>query len=296
MVAVFALPGNEALAIDLANLTGSQRGELEVRRFPDEESYVRVLTDVAGQDIFLVCSLSSPDSKFLPLVFAARTIRELGAASVGLIAPYLPYLRQDKAFHPGEALSSKIFADLLSREFDSLITVDPHLHRYSSLDELYAIPAHIVRSAALIGRWAKVNVPSALIVGPDRESAQWVAEIAAIADVPWTVFRKDRRGDRDVQLAAPPLAAWRNRTPVLVDDIISSGATMIEGAELILACGLKTPYCVAVHALFDAATGAKIDGIARQLLTTDTILNEFSHFQMGPLIAEQIEGGISELK
>lgn len=288
MVAIFALPGNEALAIDLARLTGSQCGELEVRRFPDGESYVRVLTDVAGQDIFLVCSLNSPDLKFLSLIFAAHTIRSLGARSIGLVAPYLSYLRQDMAFHEGEAISSKIFARLLDREFDSLITVDPHLHRYPALRAVFDIRARAVRSAAMIGQWIKLNVDSALIVGPDVESAQWVEEVAQAAGAPWINFRKERLGDRDVQLVAPSLAACSDRTPVLVDDIVSSGSTMVEGAKLLGAAGLDSPYCIAVHALFDDATGTLIESLARKFLTTDTVPNKYSQFHVAPLIAEQI--------
>ena len=288
MAVFFALPESEALAWDLAELTASDCGELEVRHFPDSESYVRVLSDVAGQDVFLVCGLDSPDAKFLSLAFAARTIRSLGASSIGLIAPYLPYLRQDKAFHEGEAISSQIFADLVGREFDQVITVDPHLHRYASLDAVYGIKTRVVRSAELIGEWVRKNVDSALIVGPDSESAQWVEGIAHAAGVPWTAFRKERRGDRDVELVAPSFEEWREHTPVLVDDIVSSGATMVGGARLLRAAGLPSPYCVAVHALFDDATGARIESLTRQFLTTDTVPNKYSHFRVAPLIASHL--------
>jgi len=293
MAAFFALPGSEALAIDLAELTASTCGALEVRHFPDGESYVRVRSEVAKQDVFLVCGLDSPDAKFLSLAFAARTIRSRGARSIGLIAPYLPYLRQDKAFHEGEAIASKIFADLLGHEFDRVITVDPHLHRYASLDAVYGIPTRVVRSAELIGEWVSENVDSALIVGPDSESAQWVEEIAHAADAPWTTFRKERRGDREVQLAAQSLEEWRDLMPVLVDDIVSSGATMVEGAKLLRTAGLQSPYCVAVHALFDDATGARIESLTRKFLTTDTVPNKYSHFRVAPLIAGQLSSDLA---
>lgn len=288
MAMFFAMPGREALAQELAELTASDFGALEVRQFPDGESYVRILSDVTRQDVFLVCGLDYPDAKFLSLAFAARTIRSLGASSIGLIAPYLPYLRQDKAFEEGEAITSKVFADLLGREFDSLITIDPHLHRYASLDAVYGIPTRAVCSAELIGHWVKENVDAALIVGPDSESAQWVEEIARAAGTPWFTFRKERRGDRDVQLAAPSLTAWRDHIPVLVDDIVSSGTTMVEGAKLLRAAGLPPPYCIAFHALFDEATGARIERLARKFLTTDTVPNKFSYFRVAPLMAGQL--------
>ena len=288
MATFFALPGSETLATDLAELTASDCGELEVRQFPDGENYVRVLSEVAKQDVFLVCALDSPDAKLLSLIFAARTIRSHGARSIGLIAPYLPYLRQDKIFHEGEAITSKIFADLLGREFDLLITVDPHLHRYASLDAVYSIPTRVVRCAELIGEWVRENVHSPVIVGPDSESTQWVKGIAHSAGAPWTTFRKERRSDRDVQLAAPSLEQWRDLTPVLVDDIVSSGATMVEGAKLLRNAGLPSPYCVAVHALFDEATGLRIQSLAKAFLTTDTVPNMYSHFRVAPLIVDQL--------
>ncbi|WP_164119514.1 ribose-phosphate pyrophosphokinase-like domain-containing protein, partial [Stenotrophomonas maltophilia] len=85
-------------------------------------------------------ALAQPNEKILPLIFAAATARELGAARVGLVAPYLAYMRQDRRFNPGEAVTSRQMAHLVSGAFDWMVTVDPHLHRYSDLSEIYSIP------------------------------------------------------------------------------------------------------------------------------------------------------------
>lgn len=285
---VFAMPGYESFAGELATLAGAQRSELDCRRFPDGETYVRVLGDPSGEDIWLVCTLARPDLQFLPLVFASRALRSAGARSLTLVAPYLAYMRQDRAFHAAEAISSRIFADLIGREFDRLITVDPHLHRYASLGDIYVIPTIAVHAAGLIGSWVRDHVPSPVILGPDAESAQWIEKIAAAAGCPWNVFRKERRGDREVALTPPPLKGYANNTPVLADDIISSGATMLEAATLLIAGGLQAPYCIAVHALFDEKTASEIRGVAQELLTTDTIPNGYSAFGVAPLIARQL--------
>src|SRR5690242_4111212 len=113
------MTGNEQLAWELVSLTSGEYGEIELLQFPDGESYVRVLSDVKDKDVFLVCTLAKPDSKFLQLVFTAATVRSFGAASVKLVAPYLAYMRQDRIFHPGEALTSRTFAELISRYFDA---------------------------------------------------------------------------------------------------------------------------------------------------------------------------------
>src|SRR3546814_2878173 len=94
---------------------------------------MRLHSAVAGCDAAVVCTLARPDDQFLQLLFAARLLRESGARSVQLVAPYLAYMRQDRRFHDGEALTSRQFAQLLSAEFDGLVTVDPHLHRYGNL-------------------------------------------------------------------------------------------------------------------------------------------------------------------
>ena len=111
----------------------------------------------------------------------ARILKDEGARRVGLVAPYLPYMRQDHIFHPGEGLTSLYFADLISRHFDWLVTVDPHLHRYPDLSAVYSIPSVHVRASTTFAGWIRDSVVSPAIVGPDSESAQWVEEIATLA-------------------------------------------------------------------------------------------------------------------
>lgn len=283
----FGMPGNEKLATQLASLTASAAGLIETRHFPDGESYVRIHGELKDKDIYIVCTLADPDFQILPLFFAARAIRAKGVASLTLIAPYLAYLRQDAEFEAGEAVSSRIFADLISHEFDALVTVEPHLHRYSSLDEIYSIRTEIVRASAPIGAWIRDNVRSPIILGPDAESTQWVDAVAIKAGCPWATFRKERHGDRDVRLV-PPVVESRDHTPVLIDDIISSGETMIEAIKILESQSWPAAYCIAIHALFDVATATRLRALNTSVLTTDTVANPFSHFEIAPLIAERL--------
>ena len=124
---VYPLPGNEVVAHSLAAEIDGEIGKLVVRRFPDGESYFRYETPIDGREVILVASLDRPDEKVLPVIFAAGTAKELGASKVGLVAPYLAYMRQDKRFNPGEAVSSIYFAKVLSSWIDWLVTIDPHL-------------------------------------------------------------------------------------------------------------------------------------------------------------------------
>ena len=188
------MPGNEAMAKGLAEHSRSEVANLQCRGFPDGETYLRFESPLEGQRVAIVCTLDRPDGKFLPLAYAARTARELGAQSVGLVAPYLAYMRQDRRFQAGEALTSDIFASLISREFDWLVTVEPHLHRRKSLSEIYAIPASAVEATPLLAAWIAENVEDPLLLGPDEESEQWVGDVAKSIGAPFCVARKERKG------------------------------------------------------------------------------------------------------
>jgi phosphoribosylpyrophosphate synthetase len=113
-VIVLPLPGNEAMAQSIARAGDFELGQIETRRFPDGETYLRHLSPLKGRSVVLVCTLDHPDAKLVPLLFAANAAREQGARRVGLVAPYLAYMRQDRQFHAGEAVSARLFAAQLS--------------------------------------------------------------------------------------------------------------------------------------------------------------------------------------
>lgn len=287
---VFHLPGDEAFADRLVRTLQAERAGLELHRFPDGESLVRLGADVTGRTVVLTCSLARPDEKTLPLLFAADAARDLGAAKVLLAAPYLAYLRQDRRFHAGEAVTSRSYAALLSTAFDALVTADPHLHRYHALDEIYRIPTRVVHTAPLIARWVAAQVERPLLIGPDSESEQWVAEVAAAAGAPWTVLQKIRRGDRDVEVSLPDVSAWQDRQPVLVDDIVSSARTMIQAVASVRRVGLPAPLCIGVHALF--APGAYEELLASgpaRVLTCNTVPHASNEISVVEPLARALE-------
>jgi ribose-phosphate pyrophosphokinase len=250
MPLVFALPGNAALALDLCQRLPAEPGELQLRRFPDGESYLRYANDLSGRDVLLVCTLDRPDEKILGLYLAACTAKELGAKSVGLVLPYLAYMRQDARFNPGEGISSVHFARLISSAADWMVTVDPHLHRHASLDQIYSIPTRVAHAAPAIAAWISEEVENPVVIGPDAESEQWAAEVANAAGCPWTVLQKIRRGDKDVAVSVPDPLLLQGRTPVLVDDIVSTARTMAAAVGHLARLGTTAPVCVAVHPIF----------------------------------------------
>ncbi|MFO1519849.1 MAG: ribose-phosphate pyrophosphokinase [bacterium] len=245
----FAFPDACFKAMSARDVSAA-KGKFILRSFPDGESYLRVQTEVRGKTVVIGADLRGPDGKFLPFYFLASLLRNLGAKKIVGVIPYLPYLRQDKRFQKGEAVTSRDFARLLSQALDGLVTVDPHLHRYKSLQEVYSIPCRVVSAAPILSRWILAKVPRPFLIGPDSESEQWVKEVAAKAKAPYVVLEKIRKGDRKVEVSLPSVKKWRNRTPVIVDDIISTARTMIETVHQIRKAGMKAPVCLGVHAVF----------------------------------------------
>jgi len=282
---VLALPGNEAFAARLAGESGAELGALETRQFPDGEHYVRLLSDPAGRSVDIVCTLARADSVILTLLFVAAAARAQGARRVTLVAPYLGYMRQDTQFKDGEAVTAPTFAHLLSGAFDRLITVDPHLHRYAALSDIYDMPCVTLHAAGLLGAWIRAEAPNALVIGPDSESEQWATEVAAAAAAPVVVLRKERMGDREVRITLPDLSAFAGRTPVLIDDIASSGRTLSVAARELTTRGFARPVCAVVHAVFGGDALAQVEAVAERVVSTDAVPHPTNVISLAPLIA-----------
>jgi ribose-phosphate pyrophosphokinase len=282
---VFAFPEQVALA----QAMGGEQGKWEWRHFPDGESYIRVVSGVKGKAVAILCSLNWPDLKALPLIFLARTLKELGAARITLIAPYLGYMRQDVRFKEGEAITSEIFAASLSPHIDALITIDPHLHRHHRLQEIYSCECTVISAAPLMVEWIRKHVSLTLIIGPDMESEQWVKTVSAAANAPYVILEKTRRGDRDVEIALPDISQYQNYTPVLIDDIISTAATMIKTVTLLLRQGFSNIACLATHGLFagDAYEMLQKAGTQR-IITTNTLPHRSNEMEIAELLVRQL--------
>jgi ribose-phosphate pyrophosphokinase len=285
---ILPLPGNESFAQRLADEGGWELGALETRRFPDGETYLRLLSEVKGKAVNLVCTLARPDDGFLRLIFVADAARSLGAREVNLIAPYLSYMRQDRRFQSGEAVTSKSFARLVSSSFDRLVTVDPHLHRYAALSDLYTIPADTLHAAPLLADWIAAAVEKPLIVGPDEESEQWVSAIAARIGAPHAVLRKVRHGDRNVDIELPDLSGWRDRQPVLADDIASSGHTLIEAARQLPLQGFARPVVAVVHGIFAEDSFQRLAPLCDRIVSSDSVPHESNALALAGLVARAI--------
>lgn len=280
------LPQSEALAGAL----GVEHRETDVHRFPDGELRLRLPTPLPDHIVFCR-SLDAPNEKLIELLLAAQTARELGVTTITLAAPYLCYMRQDKAFAEGEAVSQRIIGRFLAALIDELITVDPHLHRVRTLAE--AVPAQraIALSAApAMGTFLAARDARPLLVGPDQESAQWVNAAAAIAHLDHVVAEKTRRGDRDVDVHLPP-RDYRGLDVMLIDDVASTGRTLSRAAGALRAAGAARIDVLVTHALFvgDALENLKAAGVT-EVWSSDSIRHESNAFALAPMLAQAIRG------
>lgn len=283
---LFTLDGNEQLQQGLQQQLALQRGDCEIRHFPDGESYVRVHSDCRDSDVAVLCNLHDPDSIILPLLFLIETLRELGARRIGLLAPYLAYMRQDARFKPGEAVSSRQFSRLLSEHVDWLVTVDPHLHRISSLSQLYTIPAAVVHAAPLVAEFIRQQIVMPLLIGPDQESEQWVSAIAAEVGCPYQVLLKQRHGDREVEVSLPQTEHFRLHTPVLLDDMVSTGHTMLAAIVHLRKQQMKAPVCIATHGLFvEGAWQRLLSAGAARVVSCNSVPHPSNAIDLTPLLA-----------
>jgi ribose-phosphate pyrophosphokinase len=256
-------------------------------RFPDGELKLTLPARVP-EHIALLRSLHHPNEKLIELLLAVRSARELGARKLTLVAPYLGYMRQDIAFRPGEAVSQKIVGRFLAELFDTVITVDPHLHRTGELSE--AVPARraiTVATTPLLTRFLYARGGNPVLVGPDEESEQWVRP-AAGQRYAWTVCRKTRNGDRDVDVMLPGIEV-RGRDVLLIDDIASTGRTLVQAAHGLRAAGAAGIDVFVTHPVFagDALELLHAAGI-REIWSSDTVPHSTNAVSVVPLLAKAL--------
>ena len=286
----------EAQAQHLAEALGLPYGNVGVHHFPDGECKVTLPGKLPVHVVFCR-SLDHPSDKLIQLLLAAATARELGARRLTLVAPYLCYMRQDKAFSVGEAVSQPIVGRFLAGLFDDVITVDPHLHRTHDLAD--AVPAtHAVALSAtaamrnFLHSYFETHPEShadTILLGPDSESEQWVRSLAEADGLAYGVARKERMGDREIRITLPDLDLSA-KAVVLVDDVISSGETIAIAAQACFEREAKRVDVLVTHPLF--AQGAierlRQAGIG-EIWSTDSISHPSNCIALTRLIAEEVQ-------
>jgi ribose-phosphate pyrophosphokinase len=275
-------------ACRFAETAGFSSAVVDRHRFPDGELKLRLPASLPAK-VIVYRSLVNPNEKLIELLFVAQTARQLGASDLTLIAPYLAYMRQDIAFQEGEVVSQKIIGRFLAQVFDSLATIDPHLHRVATLEEASPVKRAITLSGApLLGDYIARQIPDAFLLGPDSESAQWIASAAKKHGFDHAACEKIRRGDKDVQVQLPAVDL-KGRRVVILDDVASSGRTLAKATHAALEAGASSVDVAVTHALFadDALQVIREAGV-RHIWSTDCIAHESNVVSIAAMLAEAL--------
>jgi len=275
-------------ACRFAETAGFSSAVVDRHRFPDGELKLRLPASLPAK-VIVYRSLVNPNEKLIELLFVAQTARQLGAKDLTLIAPYLAYMRQDIAFHEGEVVSQKIIGRFLAQVFDGLVTIDPHLHRVATLEEASPVKRAITLSGApLLGDYIAQQIPDAFLLGPDSESAQWIASAAKKHGFDHAACEKIRRGDKDVQVQLPAVDL-KGRRVVILDDVASSGRTLAKATHAALEAGASSVDVAVTHALFadDALQVIREAGV-RHIWSTDCIAHESNVVSITAMLTEAL--------
>jgi ribose-phosphate pyrophosphokinase len=273
----------------LAAALGLDVTPIALHRFPDGESLVTATG--AGRTAILFRSLDNPNAKLIETLFAAAALRRQGAEKLILAAPYFSYMRQDKEFTPGQAVSAAIVGQWIGEAFDAVVTVAPHLHRIARLDDVVTSPVALALDpgALMADGLPRDGGGKMFVLGPDEESEPLVRSFAARLGAPFAVARKVRHGDRAVDVTLSP-QALANARVILIDDMISTGETLAACARQARAAGATKIDAVTAHVVgpADPTPVLRAAGIDR-LYSCDTLAHDSNRFETAPLIAEALK-------
>lgn len=263
--------------------------QVDSHQFPDGETKITLPSPLPKQ--LIICqTLNQPDHKLIELILVAQTAREQGVEHIMLVTPYLCYMRQDIAFHAGEAVSQRIIGKLLSDYFDAVLTIDPHLHRIHHLSQ--AIPNSLslaLHATPAMSAFIRQHFENPVIIGPDEESMQWVEAIAKKDQWLYTIANKQRFGDKDVAVTLGNINLTK-RDVIIVDDIASTGRTLEQTVKQLQ---LQKPSSISImitHAFFvnDAIDRLHALGVTN-IWSSNSVLHSTNAFSVIDIIADAIK-------
>lgn len=283
---IIGCSGAKHLVKAIAKKSKTKYCNLEIERFPDTELKIRITKEVKSKNVYFVQSFyksknTDVNDKLIEVLFAAHTARELGAKKVFLISPYLIYLREDERFEKGEAISAKILANFC-KVFDKVYVLEPHLHRFKSFREFFPNAVKISLSDEIANYIKKKIKGNYLLVGPDIESKQWVKAVADRLNKKYNILRKQRFSSRKVKVKGEKISS---DNVIIIDDIISTGYTLIEATKLIKA---RQIYFIGMHGLFSENAVKKLNKKGK-IIVSNSIPSKASKIDCSDALAKIIK-------
>ena len=264
--------GNPKLLDAVAHARGIEAEQRSLERFPDGELHIVLGRAPQGRHVFIVQSTGPPvDEHIVELVMLADACRRSGAARISAVVPYFGYARQDRRDHVGEAVGAKVIAQLIqSVGIDELLVIDPHS---AALEAMFDIPVHGLTAVPSLAAALQPLVDAeAVVVAPDLGAVKLAERYAAALGLPVAIVRKTRLSGEEVR-AVDVVGDVRNRRPVIVDDMITTGGTIEAAALALLDRGCRPDLVVAAtHGLFVGAAATRLNALPlRHVLVSDTL-------------------------
>ncbi len=269
-----------SLSKELAKSLKANLAKVEIKRFPDDECYVRIDEDLSDEDVFLV-QTSWPDKNIVELLLLQDAIKEFDVSSLTTVVPYFGYARQDKQFKPGEPISARALARIIQMNTDEFVTVD--VHAPSVIDWFENITAKNVSAYPQIGKHLK-GKGIELILSPDEGRADNAKRVADVVNCEADFLVKERLDGETVTMTPKRLDVKGKKTAI-VDDIISTGGTIVKAAEQLRKQGAAKIYAVCTHGVFAGNAIPKLEAVCDEVCTTDTIENPKTCITVAPEIA-----------
>jgi ribose-phosphate pyrophosphokinase len=268
---LFSGTANLPLAQAVASTLGTALGECSIEPFPDDEIRVTVHKDIQGHDVYLVQPTCPPvAAHLLELMFLADACQRAGASRLTAVIPYYGYARQDRRERQGEAVAARLIADALSIRFDRVIAVDLHS---PAIEGFFGIPVvHLSAVPLLADSLRSFLSDDQVVTAPDLGAVKVAQKYADLLGLPVAYAHKVRLSGRKTEVRQI-IGDVRGRSPIVVDDMISTGGTMISTIEELLKRGCSHRFTlVASHGLFVENALERLSAYpVERVLVTDSV-------------------------
>lgn len=272
---------SKSVAEDLSNKLKAPLAKIISKRFPDNEMYIRILDDIAGQDVVIV-QTTYPDPNIIELFLLQNAVEEAKAKSITVVIPYFGYARQDTKFKDGEPISAKALANLISLSADKVITVDPHKEHILDFFSTSAVSCSAVPELAKYLKEKNVD----MVLAPDKGALERAKQASKIIGCSFDYMEKTRIDGTTIEIKPKSLDA-QNKNVAIIDDIISTGGTMTKSIKELKKHGAKNVFVSCTHGLFAREAIKKLTSAGcDEIISTDTIISNYSKVKVSPCIAK----------
>ncbi|KAA9002357.1 ribose-phosphate pyrophosphokinase [Paenibacillus spiritus] len=274
---IFSGSSNPKLAADIAQRLGVELGPIKLTRFLSGEIYVHYEESIRNCDVFLVQSLSHPINElFVELLVMIDAAKRASARTINIIVPYYGYARQERKSAPREPISAKMVADVLTTAGATrVLTIDLHA---AAIQGFFNIPVDHLTALDLISGYLKTKgLRDVVVVSPDAGRASMAEKLASRLDSPFAIMIKKRPAHNE-SVITHVIGDVEGRTPVIIEDLIDTGTTIVNVVEGLLERGANKSIICATHGLFSGQALEKLShpGI-EEVVVTDSIALPETH-------------------